>query len=321
MDGFNTQVGVIFIAATNRPDVLDPALLRPGRFDRQIVIDRPDIVGREAILKVHVKGIKLAKEVDLRYIARQTPGFSGADLANLANEAALLAARRNKDAVTISELQESIERVIAGPEKKSRVISKREKEIKAYHESGHAILALILPGADPLHKVTILPRGMAGGYTIQIPTEDKTIFTKNFLLTQITGLLGGRASEELMLNEVSSGAGHDLKMATDIARDMVTRYGMSEKLGTLTFGHPQEHIFLGRDLIEEKNYSDQTAYLIDQEIRRIIDECYNTAKANIKENKDKLKLLADALLEKEVMEAVEVKKLLGLSQDGPQVTA
>jgi len=321
MDGFNTQEGVILVAATNRPDVLDPALLRPGRFDRQIVIDRPDIVGREAILKVHVKSIKLAKDVDLKNIARQTPGFSGADLANLANEAALLAARRNKDAVTIPELQESIERVIAGPEKKSRVISKHEKEIKAYHESGHAILALVLPGADPLHKVTILPRGMAGGYTIQIPTEDKTIFTKNFLLTQITGLLGGRASEELMLNEISSGAGHDLKVATDIARDMVTRYGMSEKLGTLTFGHSQEHIFLGRDLMEEKNYSDQTAYLIDQEIRRIIDECYNTAKAKIKENKDKLKLLADALLEKEVMEVAEVKKLLGLSQDGSQVTA
>jgi cell division protease FtsH len=321
MDGFNTQEGVILIAATNRPDVLDPALLRPGRFDRQIVIDRPDIIGREAILKVHVKSIKLIKDVDLKYIARQTSGFSGADLANLANEAALLAARRNKDAVTMVELQESIERVIAGPEKRSKVISKREKQIKAYHESGHAIMALVLPGADPLHKVTILPRGMAGGYTIQLPTEDKTILTRDYLLTQITGLLGGRASEEIMLNEISSGAAHDLKVSTDIARDMVTRYGMSEELGTLTFGHPQEHIFLGRDLIEEKNYSDQTAYLIDQEVRRIIDNCYNAARTRINDNRDKLKLLAETLLEREVMEAAEVKKLLGFSQDGAGASA
>jgi len=311
MDGFNTQEGVILIAATNRPDVLDPALLRPGRFDRQIVVDRPDIIGREAILKVHTKGVKVDKSVDLKVIARQTPGFSGADLANLVNEGALLAARRDKSAVTMEEMEESIERVIAGPEKKSRVISKKEKGITAFHEAGHAILALIIPGADPLHKVTILPRGLAGGYTIQIPVEDKNIHTKQDLLVAIIGLLGGRASEELMLGEISSGAGHDLKVASGIARNMVTRYGMSEKLGHLTFGLPQEHIFLGRDIMEEKNYSDQTAFLIDQEVRRIIDECYQHARGELTNYKDKLKLLADTLVVKEVMEVDEVRVLLG----------
>ncbi|MBI5144175.1 MAG: ATP-dependent metallopeptidase FtsH/Yme1/Tma family protein [Candidatus Omnitrophica bacterium] len=315
MDGFNTQEGVILIAATNRPDVLDPALLRPGRFDRQIVIDRPDIIGREAILKVHIRNVKLDKTVDLNSLARQTSGFSGADLANLVNEAALLAARRNKESVMMEELQESIERVMAGPEKKSRVISKQEKMIISYHESGHALLALIIPGADPLHKVSILPRGMALGYTIRLPVEDRYIVTKEELLGKIVGMLGGRASEEIILSELSTGAQNDLEIATDIARKMVTRFGMSEKLGHLTFGHRHEQIFLGRDIMEERNYSDQTALLIDQEVRRIIDDCYTKAKDELIKHKDKLKLLAERLLEKEVMEVEEVKSLLGFHKD------
>lgn len=315
MDGFNTQEGVILIAATNRPDVLDPALLRPGRFDRQIVIDRPDIVGRESILKVHTRNVKLDKDADLNSLARQTPGFSGADLANLVNEAALLAARRNKESVTMVELQESIERVMAGPERKSRVISKQEKAIISYHESGHALLALVIPGADPLHKVSILPRGMALGYTIRLPIEDRYIVTKEELLGRITGLLGGRASEQLIFNEISTGAQNDLEVATAIARKMVTRFGMSEKLGNLTFGHKEEQIFLGRDIIEERNYSDHTALLIDQEVRGIIDSCYARAKDELVKHKDRLKLLADKLLEKEVMEVEEIKTLLGLRDE------
>ncbi len=315
MDGFNTQEGVILIAATNRPDVLDPALLRPGRFDRQIVIDRPDIAGREAILKVHIKNVKLDKSVDLSAIARQTSGFSGADLANLVNEAALLAARRNKESVTMPEMQESIERVMAGPERKSKVISKQEKQIVSYHESGHALLALVLPGADPLHKVSILPRGMALGYTIRMPLEDRYIVTKEELLGRITGLLGGRASEELTFNELSTGAQNDIEVATALARKMVTRFGMSEKLGHLTFGHREEQIFLGRDIIEERNYSDQTALVIDQEIRRIIDECYARAKGELVKHKEKLKALAEKLLEREVMELEDIKTLLGIAKD------
>jgi len=315
MDGFNTQEGVILIAATNRPDVLDPALLRPGRFDRQIVIDMPDIVGREAILKVHAKNVKLDPTTNLKTIARQTPGFSGADLANLVNEAALLAARRNKETVTMNELQEAMERVMAGPERKSKVISKKEKEIVSYHESGHVLLALTIPGADPLHKVSILPRGMALGYTIRLPIEDRYIVSKTELLGRIAGLLGGRASEELIFHEVSTGAQNDLEVATALARKMVTRFGMSEKLGHLTFGHKEEQIFLGRDIMEQRNYSDQTALLIDQEIRKIVDECYERAKGELVKHQDKLKILAARLLEKEIMEVEEVKNLLGFNVD------
>lgn len=321
MDGFNTQEGVILIAATNRPDVLDPALLRPGRFDRQIVVDRPDIKGREAILKVHAKNVKLDKDADLRVIARQTPGFSGADLANLVNEAALLAARHDKESVTMTELQEAMERVIAGPEKKSKVMSKRDKEITAYHEAGHAILALVIPGADPLHKVTILPRGMAGGYTIQIPVEDKYYYSRNDLVVRITCSLGGRAAEEIVFNEITTGAAQDLKEATDIARKMVMRFGMSEKMGHLTFGHREEQIFLGRDIIEERNYSDQTALLIDQEVRRIVEECYGRAKEDLMRNREKLRLLAEKLLEKEVMDVDETRLLLGLKKEEGDGTA
>jgi cell division protease FtsH len=312
MDGFNTQEGVILIAATNRPDVLDPALLRPGRFDRQIVVDRPDIKGREAILKVHTKNVKLDKSVDLSIIARQTPGFSGADLANLVNEAALLAARHDKESVTLKELQEAMERVIAGPEKKSKVMSKKDKELTAYHESGHAILALFVKGADPLHKVTILPRGMAGGYTIQIPVEDKYYYSKNDLLVKITCSLGGRVAEEIVFNEITTGAGQDLKEATELSRKMVMRFGMSEKLGHLTFGRREEQVFLGRDIVEEQNYSNETAQLIDQEVRNIVDNCYIRAKEELEKHKDKLKLLAEKLLDKEVMDAEEVRALIGL---------
>lgn len=317
MDGFNTQEGVILIAATNRPDVLDPALLRPGRFDRQVVIDRPDIVGREAILKVHTRNVKLDKTADLGVIARGTPGFSGADLANLVNEAALLAARRNKESVMMDELHESIERVMAGPERKSRIISKEEKAIISYHESGHALLALVTPGAEPLHKVSILPRGMALGYTIRLPLEDRYIVRKEELLGRITGLLGGRVSEELIFNEVSTGAQNDLEVATAIARKMVTRFGMSEKMGNITFGHREEQIFLGRDMIEDRSYSDQTALLIDQEVRRIVDDCYKRAKDELLKHKDKLKVLAEKLLEKEVMDVEEIKTLLGIVKDEP----
>lgn len=310
MDGFNTQEGVILIAATNRPDVLDPALLRPGRFDRIIVISRPDIIGREEILKVHVKDIKLNKEVDLKSIARQTPGFSGADLANLVNEAALLAARRNKDNVTMGEMQESIERVIAGPEKKTRVISVEEKKIVAYHEAGHALLALLIPGADPLHKVSIIPRGIALGYTMRLPLEDRHIITRRELQGKIVGILGGRASEDIVFNELSTGAQDDLEKATEIARDMIMRWGMSDKLGNLTFGRREGQVFLGRDIVEEKNYSEATAVEIDKEMSRIIEDCYKRAKAELSANREKLKILAEKLLEKEVLDSEEVKKLV-----------
>lgn len=313
MDGFNTQEGIILMAATNRPDVLDPALLRPGRFDRQIVIDHPDLIGREEILKVHVRNVKLHENVNLNSIARQTPGFTGADIANLVNEAALLAARRDKDSVTMEEMQGSIERVIAGPERKSRVISKEEKIIVAYHESGHALLSMLVPGVDPLHKVSIIPRGTAAlGYTLQLPIEDRFIMRKKELLGRLIVFLGGRASEELIFEEVTTGAHNDLEIATRSARRMVCEFGMSEKLGHLTFGHRQQQIFLGRDMLDEKNYSEQTAVLIDQEVRKIVDNCYEQAKKLLTDNVDKLKSLAEALLEKEVMEAGEVRELLGL---------
>lgn len=314
MDGFDAQEGVILIAATNRPDVLDPALLRPGRFDRQIVITPPDIVGREGILKVHVRNIKLGQDVDLKLIARQTPGFSGADIASLANEAALLAARKNKDVVGMEELEAAIERVIAGPEKKSRVISECEKNLVAYHESGHALMSLLIPGADPLHKVSIIPRGVALGYTMQLPLEDRYITTRRELMGKLTGLLGGRVSEEIILNETTTGAQNDLELATQIARRMVCEFGMSEKLGSLTFGKREHQVFLGRDIMEEKNYSDETARLIDQEIRQIIDTCYERAKSELIAHKDKLKLLAETLKEKEVMEGGEVRELLQLKE-------
>lgn len=313
MDGFDPQEGIILVAATNRPDTLDPALLRPGRFDRHVVIDRPDIKGREGILKVHVRNIKLAKEVNLENIARQTPGFSGADLANLCNEAALLAARNNKESVGMQELEAAIERVVAGPERKSRVISKREKEIVSYHESGHSLVSLLVPEVDPLHKVSIIPRGIAAlGYTMQLPLQDRYIMSRKELLGRITVLLGGRASEIVNFGDVTTGAENDLEIATQLARKMVCQFGMSDKLGHLTFGRRDGLIFLGRDLTEERNYSEETAKKIDEEVRKIIDDCFQQAKTLLLENHDKLNLLAKTLLEREVLDAEEVKKLLGL---------
>ena len=313
MDGFDTQEGIVLMAATNRPDVLDPALLRPGRFDRQVVINPPDLIGREAILKVHVRKIKLAKEVDLKAIARQTPGFSGADLANLTNEAALLAARGNKEGVGMKELGAAIERVIAGPERKSRVINEREKQITAYHESGHALLALLTPLADPLHKVSIIPRGaQALGYTMQLPLEDRYTVTKQELLARLTVMMGGRVAEEIAFNEVTTGAQNDLEHATEIARRMVCEFGMSERLGALTYGKRERQIFLGRDLFEERNYSEQTAVLIDEEIRRIVDVCYERARQELTAHRSQLDTLAAKLLETEVLDGEEVKRLVGV---------
>jgi len=315
MDGFDTQAGIILIGATNRPDVLDPALLRPGRFDRQIVVDRPDMKGREEILRIHTRNVKLAKDADLLKLARQTPGFSGADLANLVNEAALLAARYNKTEVSQAELEASIERVMAGPERKSRVISKEEKEIVAVHESGHAILTILVMGAtDQLHKVSIIPRGHAAlGYTLHLPLEDRYLVREGELLDKITVLLGGRVAEELIFKQITTGAHNDLEVATNYAQRMVCEYGMSKRLGHLTFGRKDHEVFLGRDLMREKDYSESTAVAIDEEVRRIVDECYMRAKAVLEKNIDKLKKLSDRLLEKEVLASEEVKELMGLN--------
>jgi len=312
MDGFDTQEGIILMAATNRPDVLDPALLRPGRFDRQVVITLPDIVGREAILKVHTRKIKLGKDVDLKSVARQTPGFSGADLANLCNEAALLAARLNKEFVSLPEMEKALERVIAGPERKTRVLNEREKKITAFHESGHALVALLTAGTDPLHKVSIIPRGAhALGYTMQLPLEDRYTMSKQELTARMTVMMGGRAAEEIVFKEITTGAQNDIENATDMARRMVCEFGMSDRLGNLTYGKRERQMFLGRDLFEERNYSEQTAVLIDQEVRRLIDACYAHAHGSLVQHRDKLDLLANRLLEKEVLDGEEVKQLLG----------
>jgi len=311
MDGFDPNEGVILIAATNRPDVLDPALLRPGRFDRHIVVDKPDVVGRELIIKVHTKNIPLAKDVDIKVLARRTPGFSGADLANLVNEAALLAARRNKKKATMLEMEEAVDRVMAGPERKSRVISDYEKRVVTYHESGHALLAFLIPEADPLHKVSIIPRGTAAlGYTLQLPIEDRYLVTKKELLGRLTVLLGGRASEDLIYNELTTGAQDDLERTTEIAHRMVCELGMSERLGPMTLGRKERQVFLGRDFTKEKNYSETTAIEIDKEVRSIIDQCYERARALLQENTDKLKRLAEALIEREVMDGAEVEEIL-----------
>ncbi len=318
MDGFDTQEGIILMAATNRPDVLDPALVRPGRFDRQVVISLPDIVGREAILKVHVRKIKLGKDVDLKSVARQTPGFSGADLANLANEAALLAARLNKDVVGIEEMEQALERVIAGPERKTRVLNEREKRITAFHESGHALVALLTPGTDPLHKVSIIPRGAhALGYTMQLPIEDRYTMSKTELLARMTVMMGGRAAEELIFKEITTGAQNDIETATGMARRMVCEFGMSGRLGTLTYGKRERQMFLGRDLFEERNYSEQTAVLIDEEIRLLIDACYERAKQTLITHRTQLDLLATTLLEKEVLDGEDVKRLIGPLSPSP----
>ncbi len=310
MDGFGANEGIIIIAATNRPDILDPALLRPGRFDRQIPVGRPDVKGREEVLKVHAQNKPLDDSVDLKTIAMRTPGFSGADLENLLNEAALVAARSNKDKVDMDDVEEAIDRVIAGPAKKSRVISQKERNIVAYHEAGHTIIGVMLEDADMVHKVTIVPRGQAGGYAVMLPKEDRYFMTKPELLDKITGLLGGRVAEEIVFGEVSTGAHNDFQKATNIARKMVTEYGMSDKLGPMQFGHPQEQVFLGRDINSDPNYSDQIAYEIDLEIQRIISESYERARHIIEEHRDKHTLIAKTLLEVETLDAQQIKHLV-----------
>jgi cell division protease FtsH len=310
MDGFSDHEGIIVMAATNRPDILDPALLRPGRFDRQIVVDIPDVKGRKEILEVHSKGKPLAEDVNLEILARRTPGFTGADLANLFNEAALLAARRDYKKITMAELEDAIERVIAGPEKKARTISDFEKKLVSYHEAGHGLLAALLPHTDPLHKISIIPRGRAGGYTLLLPKEDRNYMTKSHLLNQVTMLLGGRMAEKLVLNEVSTGAQNDLERATELVRKMITEYGMSDELGPLTFGRKQEQVFLGRDISRDRNYSEAVAYSIDKEARRIIDTCYKEAEQLLKDNMEALHLIAHTLMEKETIDAEEFEELL-----------
>jgi len=309
MDGFSANEGIIIIAATNRPDILDPALLRPGRFDRQITVDRPDVNGREAVLKVHARNKPLDESVDLKAIAMRTPGFSGADLENLLNEAALVAARQNKKKIDMSDIDEATDRVIAGPAKRTRVISQKERNIVAYHESGHTVIGLVLDEADMVHKVTIVPRGQAGGYAVMLPKEDRYFMTKPELLDKITGLLGGRVAEEIVFGEVSTGAHNDFQRATSIARRMVTEFGMSEKLGPLQFGQSQGQVFLGRDLNNEQNYSDKIAYEIDTEIQRIIKECYEKARQIITEHRDKLEVIAQALLKVETLDATQIRHL------------
>ncbi len=310
MDGFNTKEEVILIAATNRPDVLDPALLRPGRFDRQIVIDLPDLVGRKKIMEVHTQNVVVAKEVDMKVLAQRTPGFSGADLSNAVNEAALLAARRSKDAVDMEDLEEAIERVTAGPERKSRTITEKEKRIVAFHEAGHAIAGHYIDEIDPVHKVSILPRGRALGYTMHLPVEDRYLTSKAELLARMSSLLGGRVAEDLIIGDVTTGAQNDLERVTDIAHKMVCQFGMSEKLGPLTFGLNENQVFLGRDLYKDREYSEEIAFEIDKEVRQIVDECLHRAKNILTENQDVLEALAHALLKKEVLSADEVKSII-----------
>lgn len=310
MDGFSSNEGIIIIAATNRPDILDPALLRPGRFDRQITVDRPDVKGREAVLRVHARNKPLDPSVNLRAIAQRTPGFSGADLENLLNEAALVAARQNKKKIDMSDVDEATDRVIAGPSKKSRVISEKERKIVAWHEAGHAVIGLMLDEADTVHKVTIVPRGQAGGYNVMLPKEDRYFLTKPELLDKITGLLGGRVAEEITFGEVSTGAHNDFQRATNIARRMVTEFGMSDKLGPMQFGQHQGQVFLGRDIGNEQNYSDAIAYEIDLEIQRFIKDCYERARKILTENKDKLDLIAETLLEVETLDAEQINYLV-----------
>jgi cell division protease FtsH len=310
MDGFDTNANVIVMAATNRPDILDPALLRPGRFDRHVVIDLPDIKGRKAILEVHAKGKPLAKEVDFETVAKETPGFSGADLANVINEAAILAARRNRKDISLKEFEEAADRVLAGPEKKSRIISAREKEIIAYHESGHALTARMLPNADPVHKISIVARGILGGWTRFLPAEDRHLWTKSQFDDRLAVSLGGRVAEEITFGEMTTGAQHDLEEATKLARKMVTEYGMSEKLGPRTFGQRQELIFLGREISEQRDYSDKIAQEIDEEVHSIIQRSYSTAKQVLTANKEKLRQLAQELLTRETLDEPDLNRIL-----------
>jgi cell division protease FtsH len=311
MDGFEANIGIIILAATNRPDVLDPALLRPGRFDRQVVLDVPDIKGREEILRVHAKGKQLDSDVDFKVLARRTPGFTGADLANTLNEAALLAARKDQKKITMDECEEAIERVIAGPERKSRIMSEKERELTAFHEAGHALVGHYMPTVDPIHKVSIIPRGRAGGYTLALPLEDKNYATRTELMENIVFLLGGRVAEAIALQEISTGARNDLERATKLVRTMITEYGMSEELGPMTFGHGhEEQVFLGRDISRDKNYSEQVAASIDREMRSLIDQSYQRAEEIINTHRDQLDQITQALLEKETLERADFEALL-----------
>jgi cell division protease FtsH len=310
MDGFDTNTHVIVIAATNRPDVLDPALLRPGRFDRHVTLDRPDIKGRRQILDVHARNKPLDTTVDLDVLARQTPGFSGADLANLINEAAILAARANKKVIGMDELEEAIARVIAGPERKSRRISDHEKEVIAYHETGHALVMKSLPHADPVHKVSIISRGMALGWTLSLPEEDKYLISKDELMDQIAGIMGGRVAEELVFGDVTSGAENDIQRATQMARRMVTQWGMSDKLGNVAMGHREELVFLGRDLGEQRNYSEEVAAIIDEEIRSIINHGYQTAKGILSASRSKMDAIVEQLKVVETLDGKELDEIL-----------
>jgi len=310
MDGFSTNEGIIVMASTNRPDILDPALLRPGRFDRHILIDRPDVKGREAILKVHVRDKPLADNVNLEILAKRTPGFTGADLANMVNEAALLTARRDKERVGMEEMEESIERVIAGPEKKTRVISDKEKRLVAYHEAGHAIVAYNLPHTDKLHKISIIPRGRAGGYTLLLPEEDRNYITRSYMLDEVTTLLGGRVAEAMVLKDISTGAQNDLERASSILRKMITEYGMSEELGPLTYGHKSEEVFLGRDINRDRNYSDAIAYAIDKEASQYMENSYKKAEGILETNMNRLDLVASMLMDKETIDADEFETIM-----------
>jgi cell division protease FtsH len=319
MDGFDTNTNVIVVAATNRPDILDPALLRPGRFDRQVILDSPDSRGRKMILEVHTKGKPFDKDVNLEVLAKQTPGFSGADLANLVNEAAILAARRNKKKIGMAEFNEAVDRVIAGPERKSRVITPKEKEIIAYHEAGHAMVGHLLPNADPPYKVSIVSRGLAGGFTRYIPEEDSHLRSRKQFKDMLSAALGGLCAEELLLEgEATTGPSNDLMKATNIARNMVTQWGMSERLGPRTFGHKQELVFLGREIAEQRNYSEKVAEEIDEEVRRLVDHAYQTARNLLIENRDRLDKLVKILLDKETIEGDDLKRILdGLDIDEP----
>jgi cell division protease FtsH len=316
MDGFETNEGVILIAATNRPDVLDPALLRPGRFDRQVVVPRPDVKGREEILRVHARRIPLSPDVDLKVLARGTPGFSGADLANLVNEAALLAARQSKKLVEMIDFESAKDKVLMGVERRSMIISEEEKRTIAYHEAGHTLVAHTLPGADPVHKVTIIPRGRALGLTQQLPADDKYNYSRDYLMNRITILLGGRAAEEMVLLQQTTGAGDDLEKATEMARKMVCEWGMSEKLGPLTFGKREEHIFLGREVARQQDYSEETAVLIDAEVKQIVVDSAARARSILEEQVAKLHRLAKALLEHESLDAEEIARVLGVEPHG-----
>src|SRR5579885_3553346 len=317
MDGFDTNTNVIVVAATNRPDVLDPALLRPGRFDRQVILDRPDIRGRRAVLDVHAKGKPLDKDVSLDTLAKQTPGFSGADLMNLLNDAAILAARRNKKTIAMSECEEAIDRVVAGPERKSRIITEKEKIITAYHEVGHALVAKMLPNLDPVHKITIIARGMMGGYTQLLPTEDRYLYTRSHFEDTLAWSLGGHAAEQIVFGEMTTGAQNDIERATKLARKMVMEYGMSEKLGPLQFGHKEEMIFLGRDLGEQRNYSEAVAEEIDREVRRLITEAYDKAMDILKRYRDKLDEISLRLVKDETIDGSTFDELLGISPMEP----